>query len=138
MSVPTIPQGETYSKRFLVTEEHTAKHIGSGEVEVLSTPSMILFMESVALELAQRYLPPSMTTVGVRVDVKHLNPVPVGEEVEVVAKLVKQEGRKLVFEVRALWGDLTIGEGIHERYIVDREKFSAKVKKLIEERRGKG
>ncbi|NPA96410.1 MAG: thioesterase family protein [Crenarchaeota archaeon] len=135
MSAPSIPVGETHAKKFLVTEEHTAKHIGSGEVEVLSTPSMILFMESTALELAQKHLPQHMTTVGVRVDVKHMNPVPVGEEVEVTAKLVKQEGRKLVFEVRATWKDLTIGEGVHERYIVDREKFAAKVRKLIEERR---
>jgi len=132
MSSVELPKGVVHVKKFVVTSEHAAKHVGSGEVEVLSTPSMILFMEATALELAQKYLPPNLTTVGTRVDVKHLNPVPVGEEVEVEAKLVGQEGRKLIFEVKAKWGNVLVGEGIHERFIVDREKFIAKVKKLVE------
>ncbi len=127
-----LPKGVSLKKKFRVTEEHTAKHIGSGEVEVLSTPSMILFMEATSLELAQKYLTENLTTVGTRVDVKHLNPVPVGEEVEVESKLINQEGRKLVFEVRATWKGLVIGEGIHERFIVDRAKFLEKVRKLME------
>ena len=129
-----LPIGVSLSKVFRVDREHSAKHIGSGEVEVLSTPSMILFMEMVSLELAQRYLPQNLTTVGTRVDVKHLNPVPVGAEIVVESKLVKQEGRKLTFEVRALWKDLVVGEGIHERYIVDKQKFVEKVKRLVSER----
>ncbi len=129
-----LPIGVSLSKVFRVDREHSAKHIGSGEVEVLSTPSMILFMEMVSLELAQRYLPQNLTTVGTRVDVKHLNPAPVGAEIMVESKLVKQEGRKLTFEVRARWKDLVVGEGIHERYIVDKQKFVEKVKRLVSER----
>jgi len=132
--IPEIPLNQEYRKVFRVESEHSAKHVGSGEVEVLSTPSMILFMEMTALEYAQKYLPPEYTTVGTRVDVRHTNPAPVGAEIEVVAKLVSREGRKLVFEVKALWGDLVIGEGIHERYIVHRERFLEKVRKLIESR----
>jgi len=131
MSQIEVPTGVSLAKVFRVSSEHSAKHVGSGDVEVLSTPSMILFMEMVSLELAQKYLPNELTTVGTRVDVKHLNPAPVGAEIVAESKLVKQEGRKLVFEVKATWRDLVIGEGIHERFIVDRKKFIEKVRKLI-------
>ena len=134
MSEIRIPINQEHRKIFRVESEHSAKHVGSGEVEVLSTPSMILFMEMAALEYAQKHLPPEYTTVGTRVDVKHVNPAPVGAEIEVIARLVAQEGRKLVFEVKALWRDLVIGEGVHERYIVHRRRFLEKVKKLIESR----
>lgn len=124
-----LVKGLTHSKRFVVREEHTATHLGSGDVAVLSTPSMILFMESTALELAQRYLPEGKTTVGVGVDVRHLRAAPVGAEIEVRAELLSVDGNRLVFWVEAWWGDKKIGHGVHERAIVDREAFLARLKK---------
>ncbi len=115
---------------YMVREEHTAKHIGSGTVEVLSTPSMIAFMEHASLECIQRYLPKGYTTVGIRVDVKHLKPAPKGAKITVKTRLVKRDGKKLVFKVQALWDDIVIGEGIHERYIVDEKKFIEKLNEL--------
>ncbi len=126
-----IPSNLVCAEEIAVGPEHSAKHVGSGDVEVLSTPSMIAFMEMVALNCVQRYLPDNMTTVGIRVDVKHLNPAPVGSKIVVEAKLVKIEGKKLVFEVRAKLGDTVIGEGVHERYIVDRQRFLDKVRRIL-------
>jgi len=117
-------------KVFTVGDEHVAKHIGSGDVEVLSTPSMIAFMERVAMECIQPFLPESYTTVGTAVEVKHLNPASKGAEIEVVAKLVEVEGRRLKFEIEARWGSVVVGKGVHERYIVERSKFLEKVLEL--------
>lgn len=117
-------------KVFVVGDEHVAKHVGSGDVEVLSTPSMIAFMERVAMECVQVFLPEGYTTVGTAVEVRHLNPAPKGVEVEVAAKLVEVDGRRLKFEVEARWGSVLVGKGVHERFIVERLKFLEKVKEL--------
>lgn len=131
MDVPVLPVGVELSRKYTVASEHTAKFLGSGDVEVLSTPSMIAFMENTAREVAQKYLPENLTTVGTRVDVKHLSPAPRGAEIVVYAKLVQQDRRRLMFEVRAFWGNELIGEGTHERFIVDREKFLSKIREKI-------
>jgi predicted thioesterase len=125
-----LKPGFTCIKVFTVGDEHVAKHIGSGDVEVLSTPSMIAFMERVAMECVQVFLPEGYTTVGTAVEVRHLNPAPKGAEVEVAAKLVEVEGRRLKFEVEARWGSVLVGKGVHERFIVERAKFLEKVREL--------
>ncbi len=126
-----IPENLECEYTFIVKEEHTAKHIGSGTVEVLSTPSMIAFMEQASLQCVQKHLPKDYTTVGTRVDVKHLKPAPKGAEILVKTKLIEKENRRLVFKVVALWNDMVIGEGYHERYIVNEAKFMEKLRTLI-------
>ncbi|MEX0568996.1 MAG: thioesterase family protein, partial [Candidatus Njordarchaeota archaeon] len=69
--------------------------------------------------------------VGTHVNIRHLRPAPKGAEIRVVAKLIKQGDRKLIFEVKAYWKEEMIGEGTHERYIVDKEKFLRKLKEKI-------
>ncbi len=130
-----IEPGIVCRQEYIVEEQHTAKHIGSGDVEVLSTPSMILFMENTALHCVQKYLPPEYTTVGIAVNVKHLNPVPRGEKVLVEAKIDKIEGRKITFSIKVTWKNLVIGEGKHDRYVVNRKKFMDKIKKLLQEKK---
>ncbi|MCS7385749.1 MAG: thioesterase family protein [archaeon GB-1867-005] len=129
-----VKPGISLIEDYEVKPEHAAKHVGSGEVEVLSTPSMIAFMERTALKCVQKQLPKGFITVGVGVNVKHLKPAPVGAKVTVEAELVKVEGRKLTFKVKAKWKEVTIGEGTHERYIVNKEKFLEKVKRMFEEK----
>lgn len=126
-----IPENIECNYTFKVGEEHTAKHIGSGTVEVLSTPSMIAFMEQASLQCVQKHLPKGYTTVGTRVDVKHLKPVPKGAEVMVKTRLIEKENRRLVFKVVAVWNNIVIGEGYHERYIVDEIKFMEKIHAII-------
>jgi len=120
----------TCSEEYTVTEEYAAKHISSG-ISVLSTPAMILFMEKTSMRCAQQYLPEPYTTVGISVNVRHLNPAPIGGVVRVVSRLLSVNDRRLVFEVKAYYRDVLIGEGIHERFIVNREKFTERVKSLL-------
>jgi Predicted thioesterase len=122
-----IPVGEVCEEEFKVLDVHAAKHVGSGDVSVLSTPSMIGFMESVALKCLQKHLPEDYTSVGVLVNVKHLNPAPLNSIVKVKASIINVEGRKVVFNVRATYKDMVIGEGVHERFIVNRKRFADKV-----------
>ncbi len=129
-----IETGLQLVKEFEVKREHAARHVGSGEVEVLSTPSMIAFMERTALQCVEEHLPEGYTTVGFRVDVKHLKPAPIGAKIRVKVKLIEVDRRRLVFEVKAYWRNILIGEGIHERYVVDRNRFLSKVKSMIENR----
>ena len=131
MGVEALKPGLRCTQEFTVGEEHTASHVGSGTVRVLSTPSMIAFMEIASLNCVQKHLPQGETTVGTMVCVKHLAPAPVGAKVKVETELVKVEGRRLLFRVRAWWGETLIGEGEHERYIVNTAKFLEKVQKMI-------
>ncbi len=120
--------------RTTVTREMTAKHIGSGTAEVLSTPTMILLMEEAARKLAEEHLPEGKTTVGVAVNVKHVKAVPVGEDVVVRAEVMAVEGRRIMYWVEARWGSKLVGYGYHERAIIDVEEFT---KKLEDEKKKK-
>ncbi|MCC6041484.1 MAG: thioesterase family protein [Desulfurococcaceae archaeon] len=126
----SLQVGLTCSDEYTVTEEYTAKHISS-ELPVLATPAMILFMERTSMRCAQQYLSEPYTTVGVSVNVRHLNPAPIGGVVRVVSRLINVEGRRLVFEVKAYYRDVLVGEGVHERFIVNRVKFTEKVKSIL-------
>ena len=125
-----IPVGVVCREEYYVGEEHAASHVGSGDVRVLSTPSMILFMEKTSMKCVEGYLPPGFTTVGTLVNVRHLNPAPVNDKILVESRILRVEGRKIVFEVKAVWRDVVIGEGVHERYVVNREKFLDKVRRI--------
>ncbi|MBK5112352.1 MAG: thioesterase family protein [Candidatus Heimdallarchaeota archaeon] len=122
-----IPQKIEKIENYLVEEKHIADFLGSGTVAVLSTPSMILMMEHTAMIGAHEFLPEGWITVGTRVDISHLRASKQGAEIKVIAKLKKVEGKHLTFEVSAFDGDHKIGEGIHERHIVNKEKFIAKI-----------
>lgn len=125
--MPLTP-GARYVRKYLITPQHTAKHVGSGTLEVLSTPSMISFMEETCCVFAGESLPETQTTVGTHVDVYHVKPALVGSEVEVRSTLLQVDGKRLVFWVEAWSSDTLIGYGIHERAVVDREKFLSKLK----------
>ncbi|MCS7207708.1 MAG: thioesterase family protein [Dehalococcoidia bacterium] len=87
--------------------------------EVLSTPALVMLMERTAVRACQSHLPPGFTTVGYHVDIRHLAPLPVGQEVRVLATLQALEGNKLTFRVEAYGPDgKRIGEGTHRRAII--------------------
>ncbi len=117
-------------KIFTVKPEHSAAKVSSGAVDVLSTPMMIAFMEDVSFNLSKNFTKEGETTVGIHVDVKHLNPAPIGAEIKVRSTLVKIDGKRLIFSVEAYWRETKIGEGIHERYIVNEKEFMRKIKNL--------
>ena len=126
-----LKPGVKLEEEYEVTKEHLADFLSSGDVAVLSTPSMILFMENTSRLLVEGHLEEGYTTVGVRVDVRHLAPAPLGAKVKVVSVLKEVEGRKLTFEVKAYWGETLIGEGTHERFIVNKRRFLEKLKRKL-------
>ncbi len=110
----------------LVTEKNTAAALGSGELEVFSTPSMIALMEKTCLESVKPCLEEGQGTVGVRLEVSHLAATPMGMTVRAESELVSVEKRMLNFTVRAWAGEELIGEGSHQRCIVQNQRFMEK------------
>ncbi|MFZ5817866.1 MAG: thioesterase family protein [Bacillota bacterium] len=106
-----------------VTPESTAAAVGSGGVEVFATPMMVGLMEMAALRAVQPYLAEGETTVGTLVNVKHLAATPLGMKVRAIARLEEVDGRRLRFTVEAFDEREKIGEGSHERFIVQLQKF---------------
>ncbi len=108
------------------TEENSAVAMKSGSLKVLSTPAMIALMEQAATELVDRNVPADQTSVGISIKVKHNAPTPIGLKLRAEASIIAVDGRKIIFEVKAFDERKEIGEGIHERFIVDRKKFQSK------------
>ena len=110
-----------------VTAEKTAAAMGSGDLPVFATPAMVALMEHAAMEAVAASLPEGSTTVGSEMNTSHLKPSKLGAEITATAVLTAVEGRRLTFNVGARDDDGVIGEGTHVRYIVDRERFMAKL-----------
>lgn len=112
-----------------VTSANTALTMGSGDMEVFATPAMVALMENAAMKAVAPHLPEGSTTVGAMMQTSHIKPSAPGETVTAEAVLQEVDGRKLTFRVTASDSDGTIGEGIHIRYIVDRERFLSRLKR---------
>lgn len=107
----------------LVDNSNTAKAMGSGDLAVFATPAMIALMEKAATIAVSEFLPEGSTTVGTMINIKHISATPVGMKVAAQATLVEVDGKKLLFTVEAFDGKEKIGEGQHERFIINSEKF---------------
>ena len=120
-------KGLINSETLLVRHEDTAAVYGSGALEVFATPAMIALMEKTCLESVSDKIGEGNTTVGISVNIKHLKASPVGALIRCDATLVEVDRRRLVFEVKCFEEETLIGEGIHERFVVDSEKFMGKL-----------
>lgn len=118
--------GLTGKQSVMVTLSSTAKVVGSGEADVFATPTMIALMEKTAFMSVKPWLEEGQTTVGTLINVKHLSATPVGMEVSCETKLIAVDGKRLTFEVKAFDKGGCIGEGLHERFIVNAERFQEK------------
>jgi fluoroacetyl-CoA thioesterase len=114
--------------RTTVTADKTAAAFGSGLVPVFATPAMVGLLEAAAVEVLAGRLDEGETTVGTWLGVSHLAATPIGEEVRAEAELVAIDGRQLRFAVRAFDEHELIGDGTHNRMIVSRERFLARVR----------
>ena len=110
-----------------VGDEQTAPHVGSGRVHVLATPVMVNLMEAAALQAVEGLLPAGHQTVGTHLDITHTAATPVGMRVMAYAELIKVEKRTLTFSVYAEDGMERIGGGIHERIIINLERFDQRM-----------
>jgi predicted thioesterase len=111
---------------FIADESGSAKEMGSGALAVLATPKMIAMLEKAAWESVQPYLEDGCGTVGTLMNVTHDAATPLGMKVCCTSELVEVDGKKLVFKVEAFDEKGHIGGGMHERFIVNNEKFQAK------------
>ncbi len=116
----------SHSTMLTVEHKDTAAVYGSGSLEVFATPAMIAMMEKTCLECVNDKIGKGNTTVGISVNIKHLKASPIGATIRCEAKLIEVDRRRLVFEVKCLEGETVVGEGLHERFIVDSQKFMSK------------
>lgn len=120
--------GLSFTSNLKVEKQYTALEMGSGDLEVLATPTMVALMENAAMKAVANDLSEEETTVGGMMNTTHIKPSAIGEEVSATAVLVEVEGKKLTFSVEAKdsKGNV-IGQGTHIRFIVNRERFLSKL-----------
>lgn len=122
-----IKPGMAREETFLVDEDKTARHVGSGASRVLASPWLIAFMERVSHRLIAERLPEGSSSVGVLVNVRHLAPTPVDSQVRVRAEVNKVDGSRVTLSVQA-WDHVElVGEGTHQRMVIDQERFLRRV-----------
>ena len=121
-----LKEGITGHQETIVTVENTAKTMKSGTLDVFATPAMIALMEQTAYESVAGELEEGYGSVGTMLNVKHVSATPLGMKVTCESTLTKIDGRALTFEVKAFDERGLIGEGTHERFLVQNEKFQAK------------
>lgn len=119
--------GLSFEQTEIATPEKLATNYGSGLVPVYATPAMIAFMEKTCSEGVASFLDEGNSTVGTLVNVKHLKATLPGQTITCHARLIEIEGRRLVFEVKSYDEQALIGEGTHERFIINIAKFMAKL-----------
>ncbi len=127
-----ITPGLSGQQSITVTETLTARHIGSGRVEVYATPAMIALMESAALAAIDPLLEEGQTSVGTTIEVRHLAATPLGTMVKAHAKVTAVEGRKVTFLVQAWDERELIGEGKHVRLVIDEARFIKRVQSKVD------
>jgi predicted thioesterase len=123
-----LPAGLTGTAELVVGDQHTAPRVGSGRIRVLATPVMINLIEAAALAAVEQSLPERHQSLGTRLDVTHVAATPVGMRVRATAEVVRVEGRTVHFRVRAEDERELIGEGTHERVVVNLERFDRRVR----------
>ena len=122
-----MESGLSHTSTMRVTAEVTAEYIGSGDLAVLATPAMCALMENAAMMAVAPQIEEGQTTVGTALNIEHLRATKVGEVVTATAVLTEVNGRELKFNIAARDAVGIIGEGTHTRFIVNREKFMAKL-----------
>ena len=119
--------GLKYESTVVVSPSNTAATMGSGDMDVFATPAMVALMENAAMLAVAAHLPEGSATVGTQMNTSHIKASPLGATITASAELIEVEGRKLTFAVKAWDEKGTIGEGVHTRFVVDRERFLSKL-----------
>ena len=112
--------------RTQVTGDNTALKFGSGSVDVFGTPAMVALMEEASINTVDKKLPEGFATVGIELGIKHIAATPKGMNITASAELLEIDGKRLVFKVEAFDEVEKIGEGTHQRYIIELDKFKSR------------
>jgi predicted thioesterase len=126
-----LKAGMTGSAELRVGEEHTAPRVGSGKVHVLATPVMINLIEAAALDAVERLLPPGYQSLGTLLQVRHIAATPVGMRINAKVEVTRVEARTIFFGVKVFDEIELIGDGTHERVVVNVAKFDARVQRKL-------
>jgi len=126
-----LPAGLKGSAELVVGEQHTAPRVGSGRIRVLATPVMINLIEAAALAAVEQSLPENHQSLGTHLDITHTAATPVGMRVRATAEVLRVEGRTIYFHVKAEDEREVIGEGTHERVVVNVERFDRRVQEKL-------
>jgi fluoroacetyl-CoA thioesterase len=129
-----LQSGMGREELFTVQDEHSAAHVGSGSARVLATPWLIAFMERTARDLLADVLPEGYTSVGIHVDVRHLAPSPIGSQVRAWVEVTAIQGSRVDFIVRAWDEQDLIGEGAHQRVVIEEARFLRRVAEKVSAR----
>ena len=119
------------NKEIVVTENRTAKAMGSGELPVFATPAMIALIEETAWKSVSGFLDPGQGTVGTKLEISHTAATPLGMKVSCRTELTEIDRRRLIFKAEVFDECGKAGEGIHERFIVDNKKFLSRAESKI-------
>ncbi len=131
MELAFLKPGLRGTAELVVTEAHTAPRVGSGKVHVLATPVMINLIEAAALEAVEHLLPAGHQSLGTVLDIRHIAATPVGMRIRATAEVVSVEKRTIVFRVEAHDERELIGDGRHERVVVNVARFDERVQKKL-------
>ena len=123
-----IEINKEFKKTYLVQENNTAISMGSGDLEVFATPSLVAFMENAAKEYLNTFLPEELGSVGSNININHIAPTLVGKEITVQGKITEIIKEKIIiFSLEAYEQDKKIGDATHTRVIINNEKFLSKL-----------
>ena len=128
----SISVGVCGESTLLVRDEHTASRVGSGRIRVLATPVMINVIEAAALACCEALLPEGHQSLGTSLNISHLAATPVGMRIVARATVAQVEGRKIRFAVKVHDQRDLIGEGTHDRVVVNVAKFDLRVQEKIQ------
>jgi fluoroacetyl-CoA thioesterase len=126
-----LKTGLTGTAELVVGIEHTAPSIGSGLVPVLATPVMINVIEAAALAAVEHLLPAGHQSLGIHLDIRHFAATPIGMRVRATAELIAVNGRTLSFRIEARDEREPIGDGSHQRVVVNVARFDERVQKKL-------
>jgi predicted thioesterase len=129
--VAAIQPGLIGTAELVVAPEHTAPRVGSGRIAVLATPVMINVIEAAALSAVERLLPEGHQSLGIHLDVRHFAATPVGLRVTATAEVTGVEGRTITFRVVARDDQEGIGDGTHQRVVVNVTRFDERVQRKL-------
>jgi fluoroacetyl-CoA thioesterase len=125
-----LPTGTAGERKFVVESRHTIEF--PDLPPVLSTPSLVWFLEHAAIEALESVLEPGELSVGTEIEIQHLAPTPLGLEVTCRARVVRADGTKVSFQVEARDGHELIARGSHTRFVVRTASFAKRVQAKTE------
>ena len=125
-----IEINKVFEGKYTILEENSAKNMGSGDLDVLSTPSLVAFMENAAKNYLNNFLPQELGSVGSNININHLAPTLIGNTITITGKVTEIIKDKIInFSIEAYEGNKKIGTANQTRVIINNSKFIEKISK---------